>query len=195
VLLSAGAIASCSVPTSESPAALYARYCALCHGQQGRADTGVAAPRLADPDFLAAASDDFLYTNVARGRPGTTMAAYSAEYGGPLPPATVRDIVAHVRTFGDPRAPTPEPFVWGGTVDPARGAALYAAACARCHEHDGTSETAPDLANPTFLDAASDTYLRAAVATGRGELMPPLEVSSGEMSALIAHIRALRASP
>jgi cytochrome c oxidase cbb3-type subunit 3/ubiquinol-cytochrome c reductase cytochrome c subunit len=47
------------------------------------------------------------------------------------------------------------------------GEALFADSCAGCHGKDGKEGTAPELASPTFLSAATDGYLQATIARGR----------------------------
>jgi len=50
------------------------------------------------------------------------------------------------------------------------GPELYAILCAPCHRADGSggaADHAPSLINRTFLESASDTFLRTAVANGR----------------------------
>jgi len=57
-----------------------------------------------------------------------------------------------------------------GTVakgDPARGAPIYARDCAKCHGEKNVRATAVHLANAQFLAAASDAFLRHAIASGR----------------------------
>jgi cytochrome c oxidase cbb3-type subunit 3 len=71
----------------------------------------------------------------------------------------------------EPSAPAPAPEA--PPVDPIAaglGRALYATHCALCHGATGEgyqADNAPALANPDFLDAASDTYLRSAIEEGR----------------------------
>jgi cytochrome c oxidase cbb3-type subunit III len=46
----------------------------------------------------------------------------------------------------------------------------YVALCAPCHAKDakgGAADHAPSLVNPTFLESASDDYLRKSIALGR----------------------------
>ena len=52
-----------------------------------------------DGQFLATASDAFLYLAIDRGRPGTPMAAYGSRYGGPLDPTSTKKIIAYLRGF------------------------------------------------------------------------------------------------
>jgi mono/diheme cytochrome c family protein len=77
---------------------LYASACASCHGERGEGKEG---PALANPRFLAAASDRYLVESVRRGRRGTSMPAF----GSPSPQHRVLDdgeiaaVVAFIRTW------------------------------------------------------------------------------------------------
>lgn len=166
-------------PDTERGEALYARMCALCHGENGEGYTAPASPALASPNFLAVASDEYLFENTARGRPGTRMSAWAESYGGPLADDDVRAIVAYIRAWQT----TDSIDVSGVTVEgePARGAEVYAEACAVCHGEAGGGRDeapaapngAPSLNNPVFLATASDGFMRYSVAEGRpGTPMP-----------------------
>ena len=52
---------------------LYAKHCASCHGANGE---GVRAPALANPMFLATASDAFIQYTITQGRDSTPMPAF-----------------------------------------------------------------------------------------------------------------------
>ncbi|HSY20663.1 MAG TPA: cytochrome c, partial [Polyangiaceae bacterium] len=47
---------------------VYARTCAVCHGPNGEGYAADQAPALAQPDFLASVSDDFLRSSITSGR-------------------------------------------------------------------------------------------------------------------------------
>jgi cytochrome c oxidase cbb3-type subunit 3/ubiquinol-cytochrome c reductase cytochrome c subunit len=102
---SAGRAPSFTAPAAD-PAAmaergkqLYTRYCDFCHGDEGKGYKADEAPALAGPDFLATASDAFIEQAILRGRPGTTMSAWSLVHGGPLGDAQAADLVAYIRTW------------------------------------------------------------------------------------------------
>ena len=57
-------------------APLYDRYCALCHGKDGKGYAADNAPSLVNPTFLESATDSFIASSIREGRPGTAMAAY-----------------------------------------------------------------------------------------------------------------------
>lgn len=88
--------------------ALYAEHCSACHGEdlQGGGGTGrtfsrkrdhpIMPPALANPGFLASASDQLIKRVVLDGRRNTTMPSFR-ERG--LPERDVDDIVAFIRSF------------------------------------------------------------------------------------------------
>jgi cytochrome c oxidase cbb3-type subunit 3 len=141
---------------------------------------GMAAfPAIGNPDFLAVASDRFLTETVTHGRPGRRMPAWGEGEGG-LRPAEIQSVVAHVRAFanGTPAPVDAEPSRWV-EGDAARGARLYADACASCHGARGEGREGPALANPRFLATATDTYLVDTVRRGRrGTSMPAFGAAS-----------------
>lgn len=62
--------------------------CSPCHGSQGLGGIG---PALNSQQFLSAASDAQIRSLISVGVPGTAMAAFSLDHGGPL---TLEDIDA-----------------------------------------------------------------------------------------------------
>jgi cytochrome c oxidase cbb3-type subunit 3 len=99
--------------------ALYAEHCSACHGEdlQGGIGTGrtfsrernhrVMAPALANPGFLAAASDQFIKRVILHGRQGTAMLSFR-ERG--LSERDAEDIVVFIRGFqrSEPADATPD---------------------------------------------------------------------------------------
>lgn len=151
----------------------FAKYCALCH----RADaTGYAAdhaPSLVSATFLESASDELIARGIREGRPGTAMAPYGKLRGGPLDDDEVEAIIAFLRDGGPLRVRLPAAPVIG---DATAGEAVYAAHCQRCHGTRTDRGNAVHLANPMLLAAASDAFLRYAVARGRpGTPMPAFQ--------------------
>ncbi len=180
-------------PTPTAPpadAAAYVRYCAVCHGKDGKASTETNSPQLNNPTLLASASDEFFVQNISRGRPGTKMSAFGAENRGPLSETRIRSIVAYLRQWPTSGFGTPEPVVGGGNA--TAGRKTYQAKCANCHGATGVSETAPDLANPVLQATADDAFLRYAMLHGRpGTKMLPAKLTEQQMADVIAHIRFL----
>src|SRR5205085_6696524 len=71
---------------------VYDQTCATCHGQP---DQRGSAVHLANPVFLASASDGFLAYAIMHGRPGTKMDAWEHK----LAPAQIADIVTYLRSW------------------------------------------------------------------------------------------------
>ncbi len=149
----------------EDGAALYAQYCALCHGADRQGHAADHAPSLRAPELWESAPAPYLWQAIAFGRPGTPMAAFAAEQGGPLSHSAQHALMDWlIDQSGVKPKPLPEGPIAG---DVARGEALYATHCAACHGARGEGVNAPALANPVFLASASDAFLRDTVARGR----------------------------
>src|SRR5690606_9989581 len=119
-------------PEAREGAELYARYCALCHGDEGQGYAADNATRLNGQSFLRTATDDFLFTAIARGRVDTAMGAYGRDHGGPLTDVQIEKLVAHVRGWQrGPAIDLSEVVVSG---DAERGSPVWTEHCASCHE-------------------------------------------------------------
>jgi mono/diheme cytochrome c family protein/rhodanese-related sulfurtransferase len=149
--------------TGEDPAALYGRYCALCHGADREGYAADNAPSLRSPELLGAGRGPFLMAAIAHGRPGTPMAAFGREAGGPLTRPQIVALHDWLVADAEPIALPATPV----TGDPAAGAALYAARCASCHGDAGQGVSAPALANPVYHATVSDRQIRHAISAGR----------------------------
>ncbi len=145
-------------------AVLYGRYCALCHGPEGKGYAADNAPSLVTRSFLESASDAFIAGGIRVGRPGTAMAAYGKLRGGPLNETEIRSIVAFIRSKGPAFEPSTSVPASG---DVERGAALYQAQCVSCHGTEQARSTAVWLFNPELLRSANANYLRHAITHGR----------------------------
>jgi len=181
---------------------LYGTYCAACHGRQGegmRFPGTTAFPAIANPDFLAIASDEFLRQTIRRGRPGRRMPAWGEKEGG-LRPDEIDAVIAQVRRIGGgvQARPDPRPARWADG-DKTAGARLYADACASCHGVNGEGGEGPALHNRVLLEAATDTYLHETIRRGRrGTSMAAFSDASParrtledqEIEAIVTHIRS-----
>ena len=74
---------------------LYATHCESCHGTATQRGNAV---HLANPMFLASASDAFLRLAVADGRPGTPMEPWKDKLGT----TEIEDVIAYVRSLARP---------------------------------------------------------------------------------------------
>ena len=179
---------------AERGAALYAKYCALCHGADAKGYAADNAPSLVSPQFLSGADDAFLVNSIALGRPETPMAAYTQKAGGPLSDQEIDDVVAFLRQNGPAyAAPAAHP---AGSAK--RGAPIYSASCSSCHGDRRTRASAIHLANPTFLGLASDAFLFDAIARGRDGT--PMKAYAGELDEqqiadVVAYLRTWSSGP
>lgn len=152
----------------ESAAADYQRYCALCHGDDRQGYAADNAPSLRSHSLIASGGLYYLYSATHYGRPGSAMAAYGSEFGGPLEQGDIFNLVrwlveeSGVEEFLSlPRDPV--------KGDIALGARLYQSECASCHGAEGEGIDAPALAHPMFLSSVSDAFIRYAIVEGREE--------------------------
>jgi cytochrome c oxidase cbb3-type subunit 3/ubiquinol-cytochrome c reductase cytochrome c subunit len=197
-------LAACGAPRAAkdaveprpSGAELYARTCAVCHGAAGEGYKADRAPALANPDFLATASDVFLRDAISGGRAGTTMSAWSMERGGPLTRRDTDALVAYIR--GWERGPRPALNAGRPVGSFARGATLYAAKCEKCHGAKGVAGPGPHIGDAAFLKSASDGFLRYAIKNGRrGTEMAGFDAELGDAGVedVLAALRGWQTAP
>jgi len=153
--------------------------CAVCHGEKGEGYKADQAPRLAQPEFQATASDEQLREAIKNGRLQTTMSAWSKDRGGPLSPEDIEEVIHHLRTWRkDPQAALDEKPISGDSV---RGEAVFARECVRCHGEGGVGGPNVHIGNPQLLQTVSNGFLRYAIKHGRpGTLMPAFEKTIDE---------------
>ena len=144
---------------------LYGKYCALCHGDNGEGYAADNANALRNQDFLISVSNLFLREGIAKGRPGTAMAAHARRYGGPLEDSDIDLLVALIRRWQQEESVK----LTNRTVlgDPVSGRIAYDKFCSGCHGDEGQGVTAVSLNNPEFLALASDEQIRIAITHGR----------------------------
>ena len=182
-----------NLATLDAPA-LFQTLCAPCHGADARGYKADHAPSLVNPTFLESASDEFLRRSIQFGRPGTSMAAYGKQSGGPLDAEAVGKLVGWLRAQG----PQPTDLTNPGPGDLARGAPIYAKNCATCHGTRTVRGDAVHLANPRFLEVASDAFLRHAIVHGRpGTKMEAWQgkLSDRDIDDVVAFVRAFAQPP
>jgi mono/diheme cytochrome c family protein len=172
--------------------------CSACHQVGGIGKVGFA-PSIRNADFLAIATDGFIRQTIENGRAGTGMMARPD-----LPPQTVNDIIAYLRTDVPGAEETivldPDKVLRG---DSNTGATTFATYCASCHGEKGEGYSlgvpGPGIGLPSFLASASDDYLFQTLKRGRrGTPMRPFLGASGlanlretDLMDVIAHLRVL----
>ncbi len=152
-------------PLVEKGRQSYAKYCATCHGPAANGYIADNAPSLRAVTFLESASDEFIRAGISRGRPGTAMAAFASNLGGPLDPPEVDAIIAFLRVGRAGASARCRRARSSATSK--RGKVVYDANCARCHGTPTQRSSAVHLANPVLLATATDAFLRWAVERGR----------------------------
>ncbi len=154
---------------------LYGANCAGCHGVNGQ---NGAAANLANPEYQALIDDAALREVIAKGEKGTLMPAFAQENGGMLTDRQIDALVQGIRSswrkenaFG---GETPPLYKATHSGDAAKGKAVYAIACARCH---GVSAQQPGKAGSildgSFLALINEQTLRTTVIAGRPDIGEP----------------------
>lgn len=164
-------------PIVAAGARAYEHYCQLCHAKDATGYAADNAPSLVTKTFLESASDEQIAAGIRMGRPGTAMAAYGKERGGPLEESEVRAIVAFLRSKGPKARALP---TTGEAGEPARGAAVFEKSCASCHGTPTKRGNAVHLHNPELLNGASPAFLRYAIVNGRPPT--PMPAFQGKLS-------------
>jgi cytochrome c oxidase cbb3-type subunit 3/ubiquinol-cytochrome c reductase cytochrome c subunit len=172
-------------------AELYGRMCAVCHGAHGEGYKADHATALAQPDFLASVSDEYLGFAIAMGRTGTTMSAWFHDAGGPLNVQDIYAIISFLRTWQKtPPAALDEKPPQG---DPGRGKAIFARECERCHGPNGPEVR---ILGQQQLAHATPGFLRHALKTGRPPTpMPSFSQTLGDagIEDVVAYMLSLKA--
>jgi mono/diheme cytochrome c family protein len=175
--------------------ALYDQQCVGCHGRDGR--LGAARP-LNDPVYLAVVPADRLRHVVAQGVPGTAQPAFAISAGGALTDEQIESLAQGLLgAWSRPDALRGEsvPPYAATPGDPARGSAVFAAACASCHgANGGGGPKARSVVDPSYLGLVSDQHLRTTVIAGRADLgmpdwrgqIPGRALSAAEVSDVVA---------
>ncbi len=144
---------------------IYARMCAVCHGPSGQGYAADQAPMLANQNFLASVSDEFLRAAIANGRTGTTMSAWSRGRGGPLGSVEIDSLVSMLHEWRDRPRATLDERPADGNAD--RGKAIFDGKCVGCHGAQGTGGPNVHIGNTDLLSSAGNGFLRYAIREGR----------------------------
>jgi cytochrome c oxidase cbb3-type subunit 3 len=163
---------------------LYATNCQACHGENGH---GGPAMELGNPEYQALVDDATLRKWISGGMPGTEMPAFAQSAGGMLTDAQINAIIAGMRkewakadAFG---GATPPPYAQPAGGDAKRGAQVYQARCASCHEKPERQQ----VTSPVYLSLISDQVLRTVIVAGRTDIGQPdwrLQSTKGSSSPL-----------
>jgi mono/diheme cytochrome c family protein len=174
---------------------LFHNLCERCHGKFG---SGGIGPAILNRDFLTAASDQFLYTSISRGRNHTAMFGWETDLGKPekLSENDIQDIVSYMKSRID--SVTDVIYPGESLGKPGPGKTLYLKYCSKCHGYNGEGDKAPALNNQEFLNAATNGFILATISLGRaGTAMPTWgkvneknrKLSGAERQDIIAYIR------
>ncbi len=164
--------------------------CAQCHGSSGEGSTG---PQLRNPAFLRAASDGFITATAVLGRQGTAMEpmVHTQNGIGQVAPENIADVVAFLRQTEASTLPLQVAATEMSFRAVEAGAENFKQFCSGCHgttgrgNQDGIEYYAPALNNNDFLNAASDGFLLATIAHGRGGTpMKPFGKGGGGIASL-----------
>ena len=116
--------------------------CEICHGPEG--EGGIR--NFTDPvtkdeveyqvppldNVFQRWDEEIVRFTIERGRPGTDMPAWGVEYGGPMTPQMVDDVIAWLQSMPGNQPGAAEPL-----AEDATGAEIFEARCAICHGPEG----------------------------------------------------------
>jgi len=156
-------------------AILYKLNCAGCHGENGKGNTALA---LANPVYLAIASDDTIRRATTVGVRGSLMPAFAKSAGGTLTDEQIEILVGEMRKRwakpNDLLGTSPPPYAAGDPGDAQRGAGAYGTFCAGCHGREGRgTPKGSSIVDDSFLALVSDQNLRTLIIAGRPDLGHP----------------------
>ena len=90
---------------AETGEGLWNLNCSSCHGLNGEGGIG---PALNSKQFLQAANDNQIETFIAVGLPGSQMAAYSQDFGGPFTSEQIRAVTIYLRSWEEDAPDVPD---------------------------------------------------------------------------------------
>ena len=154
-------------------AVLYRLNCAGCHGADGK---GNAALALANPVYLAIASDDTIRRVTAAGVRRSLMPAFAKSDGGTLTDEQIEILTREMRArWAKPKealGANPPSYAATEGGNATKGAGAYATFCAGCHGPDGRG-TRSSIVDDSFLALVTDQNLRTTIIAGRPDLGHP----------------------
>ena len=146
---------------------LFANYCAICHGSDGRGAKGF--PNIADNDWLYGGSAEQIKTTIMNGRHGN-MPAWKSVIGDD----GVKNVTSYVLSLSARDAPANEVTA---------GQQIFTTNCVACHQADGKGMFAlgaPNLTDGVWLYGASRGLIEQSIAGGRTGIMPAHKELLGE---------------
>jgi mono/diheme cytochrome c family protein len=183
-------------------ALLYSQNCAGCHGQDGKGNSALA---LANPVYLAVASDDVIRRATAAGIRGSLMPAFAKNAGGTLTDEQIEILVRQIRVrwakLNEALPAGPPPYAATEPGNAQRGAGTFATFCAGCHGPEGRgTPKGSSIVDDSFLALVSDQNLRTLVIAGRPDLghpdwrhyVPDRAMSSQEVTDVVAWLVSQR---
>ena len=185
------------IPTG---AALYQRYCALCHGKDATGYAADNAPSLVTQTFLESAGDAFIAHAIIAGRPSTAMGAYGQTRGGPLDNTGVEAIVRFLRSHGPLVHGSLASRLPGGAAigNAEHGSVIYGRECAPCHGTETERKTALSLFNAELLSSATPAFLRYAIVHGRAPTPMPAfgeKLTGGDIEDVLSFLSSKAPKP
>jgi cytochrome c oxidase cbb3-type subunit III len=182
--------------------AIYNLNCAGCHGADGK---GNAALGLANPVYLAIASDETIRRIIASGIRGSLMPAFAKSAGGTLTDEQIEILVHDMRDrWAKPNempGSSPPPYAGEEPGNAERGAGAFSAFCAGCHGPEGKgAPKGSSIVDDSFLALVSDQNLRTTIIAGRPNLghpdwrhdAPGREMTPQEVTDVVAWLTAHR---
>lgn len=156
-------------------AQLYNENCAGCHGREGK---GSSALGLANPVYLAIASDSTIRNIIASGVRGSLMPAFATSAGGSLSDDQIDILVRDMRArWANPSSVAGlelPPYAVSVSGDRVRGARAYVNFCSSCHGPNGEgSAKGSSIVDGSFLALVSDQDLRTTIIAGRPDIGQP----------------------
>ena len=189
--LAARAIEPLTEAQAAAAAANYQQYCALCHGEDRQGHVNDHAPSLRSKSLLETGFPWAMVMATGYGRPGTPMAPFIDEIGGPLSREEIFQLSQWLFDQGKvEKVPLDRDQIPGNV---SRGAVVYAAECAECHGASGEGGTGTALGNQAMLALTPDSFLRHAIANGRqGTEMPAFagQLSDADLDNVTAFLRS-----
>lgn len=177
---------------------LYDQNCSVCHQADAIGKPGFA-PSLTNQEFLSVSSDQFILGTIRDGRAGTGMPPFA--HLGRQP---IEAIVAYLRSHATiPNIAATVDAQPSSKGDERLGKFWFDSICATCHGPDGdgyaSGGTGTAIGKASFLDKASDGFIRVTIKKGRSNTRmigyqgtgSMAELSDKEIDDIIKYLRTV----